>query len=73
MIVAKVLQKGQIVIPKEIRKKTNIKPGNKVEVMVVKERIVITPFKESFTERFKGIIKGRLSLDELERLYGEKT
>ena len=30
---------------------------------------MIIPFKRSYTEDFKGHIKGRLSLEELERLY----
>jgi AbrB family looped-hinge helix DNA binding protein len=73
MLVAKVLEKGQIVIPKEVREKTKLFPGDKVEIKVTEEGIVILPFKKSFTENFKGHIKGKLSLEQLEKLYGEKT
>jgi len=69
-LIAKVLKKGQIVIPKEIREKIGIIPGDRVEVKVVKSDILISPFREKYTEEAKGVIKGRLSLKELEELYG---
>jgi len=71
-LIAKVLKKGQIVIPKEIREKTGITPGDRVEVKVVKSDILISPFREKYTEEAKGVIKGRLSLKELEELYGAR-
>ncbi|MBW2078202.1 MAG: AbrB/MazE/SpoVT family DNA-binding domain-containing protein [Deltaproteobacteria bacterium] len=71
-MIAKVLKKGQIVIPKEIREKIGIIPGDRVEVKVVKSDILISPFREKYTEEAKGVIKGRLSLKELEELYGAR-
>jgi len=71
-LIAKVLKKGQIVIPKEIRQKIGITPGDRVEVKVVKSNILISPFREKYTEEAKGVIKGRLSLQELEELYGAR-
>jgi AbrB family looped-hinge helix DNA binding protein len=73
MLVAKVLEKGQIVIPNEIRKKANLVPGDKVEVKLTEEGIVILPFKKSYTESFRGHLKGKLSLEKLEKLYAEKS
>lgn len=73
MIVARVLTKGQIVIPKEARQQMDISPGDKVEVKVTKEGIIISPIKMTFTEKFTGIVKGKLSLRELEELYAEKS
>jgi AbrB family looped-hinge helix DNA binding protein len=73
MLVAKVLGKGQIVIPKEARKKASIVPGDKVEVKVTDKGIVILPLKKSYTESFRGLVKGRLSMEDLERLYAEKS
>ncbi|GFP21029.1 hypothetical protein HKBW3S06_00255 [Candidatus Hakubella thermalkaliphila] len=73
MLVARVLQKGQIVIPKEARKKANLAPGDRVEVRITEEGIVIVPFKKSYTESFRGLVKGKLSLEELEKLYAEKS
>ena len=71
-MIAKVLKKGQIVIPKEIREKIGIIPGDRVEVKVIKSDILISPFREKYTEEAKGVIKGRLSLKELEELYGAR-
>jgi AbrB family looped-hinge helix DNA binding protein len=73
MPISRVLTKGQIVIPKELRKKANISPGDKVEVKMTKEGITILPIKKTHTEKFRGIIKGKLSLEELENLYAEKS
>jgi AbrB family looped-hinge helix DNA binding protein len=72
MSIAKMLTKGQIVIPKEIREKMNIKPGDRVEVTATEKHVMISPIRKTFTESFKGAVKGRLSLKELERLYAEK-
>jgi AbrB family looped-hinge helix DNA binding protein len=72
MATAKVLAKGQIVIPKEIRIKMNLSPGDRVEVKVTEQGIVILPVKKSYTELYKGIVKGRLSLEELDELHGAK-
>ena len=72
MLVAKMLQKGQIVIPKAAREKAHIGPGDKVEVRVTEQGIVILPIKKGQAEHFQGTVTGRLSLKELERLYAEK-
>jgi AbrB family looped-hinge helix DNA binding protein len=73
MPIARVLTKGQVVIPKELREKINISPGDKVEIKVIAEGIVIMPLKKTYTEKYRGIIKGKLSLEELENLYAEKS
>ncbi len=70
---ATVLAKGQIVIPKEIREKANIHTGDKVDVQITPKGIVVTPIRKTYTEKFKGIIKGKLSMKELEDLYAEKS
>jgi len=73
MLVAKVLNKGQIVIPKEARDKAHIGAGDKVEIRVTEEGIIVIPLRKSYTESFKGVMKGRLSIDELEKLHAEET
>jgi AbrB family looped-hinge helix DNA binding protein len=69
MSIAKVLGKGQIVIPKKIREDAKISPGDKVEVKMTKEGIVIIPVRKTHTDRYKGIIRGKLSMKKLESLY----
>ena len=73
MLVARVLEKGQIVIPKKARDLVKLSPGDKVEVKVTEGGIVILPFKKSYTESFKGHVKGKLSLEKLGKLYAEKS
>ncbi len=69
---ARILSKGQIVIPKEIRKQLGLMPGDIVEVKAVGKGITIQPLRKSQTEEIRGIVKGRLSLEELEELYGNR-
>jgi AbrB family looped-hinge helix DNA binding protein len=73
MTTAKVLAKGQVVIPKEIRGKIGITPGDRVELKLVREGVVLIPVKKNATEKFKGIIKGRLTLEKLEALHAENS
>jgi len=73
MLVAKMLEKGQIVIPKEVRKKANLAPGDKFEVKVTDSgAVIILPLKKNYTESFRGRVKGRLSLADLDKFYAEK-
>jgi len=73
MATAKVLAKGQIVIPKEIRDKMKILPGDRVEVEMTEQGIVISPLNKSYTNLYKGVVKGILSLKELEELHAQKA
>jgi AbrB family looped-hinge helix DNA binding protein len=73
MRTAKVLAKGQVVIPKEIWVKIGIGPGDRVELKLVKEGVVLIPVKKNATEKFRGIITGRLTLNELEALHAEES
>jgi len=72
MATAKVLAKGQIVIPQAMRTKMNLAPGDRVEVNLTQEGIVIQSIKKSYTETYKGIVKGRLSSEELDELHGKQ-
>jgi AbrB family looped-hinge helix DNA binding protein len=73
MIIARMLGKGQIVIPKELRVKAHIGPGDKLEVRVTEEGIIISRLSKSYTDSFTGIVKGSLSLQDLEWLHAGKS
>lgn len=73
MAMAKILAKGQIVIPKEIRERANIHTGDKVDVQMTLKGIVVVPIKKTYTDKVRGIVKGKLSMEELEDLYAEKS
>lgn len=73
MPMAKVLAKGQIVIPKEIREKANIHSGDKVDVQITPKGIVVVPIKKTYTDKARGIVKGKLSMKQLDDLYAERS
>ncbi len=54
--------KGQVVIPKKERDKIGIKPGSKVMVDAVGDRIEIHPLPENPIDYFCGIFKEGTSL-----------
>ncbi|MBU1026566.1 MAG: AbrB/MazE/SpoVT family DNA-binding domain-containing protein, partial [Candidatus Margulisbacteria bacterium] len=66
MMTTKLSEKGQIVIPIELRRKYNIGPGTKVELMDIGGEIVIIPLTvKSPIEQAKGFLKGGKSTREL--------
>jgi AbrB family looped-hinge helix DNA binding protein len=56
MITATVSSKYQVVIPKEIREKLNIKVGQKFQILHYGERIEFIPPKS--VKRMRGFLKG---------------
>lgn len=65
MPIITISSKGQIVIPKKIRKDLGIKPGQKVSVRVIdSQRIELLPLPENPIEAFCGIFEEGSSLTE---------
>jgi len=63
MATVKVLAKGQIVIPAEIRKKIGLKPGRKVLLTLVdKHKVSIEPIPDDPIEAACGMLQGGPSL-----------
>ena len=54
--------RGQIVIPKEIRRQLQIVPGKKLLIKAEGDRAIITPLPDDPVEYFCGFFKDRLSL-----------
>lgn len=52
MAVVTVSPKFQVVIPKDVREKLNIRPGQKVEAFAIGSRIELVPVEP--IERFRG-------------------
>ncbi len=73
MPTARVLAKGQIVIPKDIREKANIHTGDKVDVQITPKGIIVVPIKKTYTEKTRGSVKGKLSMKDMDDLYAEKS
>lgn len=55
----KIEQMGRILIPKNIREKTGMRPGEEVEIRIEKGEIVIKPLLnvETFSRELKGCVK----------------
>lgn len=62
MTVVKVPAKGQVVIPKELRKKYGIRPETEVLIADGNGRIVVAPLLEDQVKQAKGVLKGGRSL-----------
>jgi AbrB family looped-hinge helix DNA binding protein len=58
MSLAQISSKGQILIPKRIRKKYGVKPGGKVQILEQTEGIMIKPAPEDPLETACGFLKG---------------
>ena len=65
MSVAKVGEKGQIVIPKEMRDMFNIKPGDTVLVLADKERGIAIVSNEDYMKFAQSIFRNVLSKSHL--------
>jgi len=57
MPMAKVSEKGWVVIPKELRKKYGIKPGSQVSFVDLGGTLYLVPIPEDPIEAFRGIWK----------------
>lgn len=64
MSVAKVSQKGQIVIPNRLRKKYGIHPKGEVLITEVNDKIVIIPLLREPVKEARGLLKGGRSLTQ---------
>ena len=62
MIVVTASSRGQIVIPKEIRKKLNIVAGKKLSVKAEGDQVLLTLLPDDPVEAFCGIFKDKSSL-----------
>ena len=54
--------RGQIVIPKEIRKQLNIVAGKRLSVKAQGDRVLLTPLPDDPVQAFCGIFKEKSSL-----------
>jgi len=56
MTTVTVSPKYQVVIPKDVRESTGIKPGQKVQILVYKGRIELIPLRP--IEELRGLLRG---------------
>ena len=60
--------KYQVVIPKEVREKLGLSPGQKIQVVVYDDRIVLIPIRP--TKQMRGFLKG---IDTRVRREGDRA
>jgi AbrB family looped-hinge helix DNA binding protein len=74
MSVTQLTQKGQILVPKHLRRKLGLKPGGKVHLDEEGGRLVLTPVPSDPIEAATGFLKGRFSLTaDLRREHREEA
>ena len=61
---AKVSRKGWVVIPREIRERYGIKPGDQVQIVDHAGRIAIVPTLTDSVRQSRGLLKGMPSLTD---------
>lgn len=64
MATVKVSRKGWVVIPREIRERYGIRPGDRVHIVDYAGRIAIVPALQDPIRQGRGLLKGRPSLTE---------
>jgi len=72
MMTAKISTKGQLVIPKEVRKKFDIEPGTFFEIRIEKDNIILIPMKKGPLDNLYGKFAGENILAELEREHSDE-
>ena len=65
MALMQVSNKGQVVIPHELRKRCGIEPGGKVEMMEQGGRIVIMPLPKDPVKGSRGMLKWKKSTRQI--------
>jgi len=64
---ATISSKNQIVIPREAREKLGLKAGDKLEVVVKDDMMIVFPTPKSWEKALRGIAKGLYPPDYLEK------
>ncbi len=64
MTVVTTSSRGQIVIPRDVRKKLNILPGKKILIRAEEDRAILFPLPDDPVEHFCGIFQEGSSLIE---------
>jgi AbrB family looped-hinge helix DNA binding protein len=73
MAVTQLSEKGQILIPKQLRRKLGLKPGSKVQLSEEKGRLVLSPVPDDPIAAVAGFLEGDYSLTaDLRREHREE-
>lgn len=67
----KVAKKGQIVIPKPLRDRFRIRENSHVRLVATEEGVLIRPALQKPWLGLRGVLRGALTIEELDRLLEE--
>lgn len=74
MAVSQISSKGQILIPRQLRRKLGFKAGGKVQLIEEGGRLVIAPAADDPIAAATGFLTGKFSLtDDLRREHREEA
>lgn len=74
MAVTQLSGKGQILIPKQVRKKFGFKPGGKVQLLEEEGRLVLSAVPADPIAAATGFLKGKFSLtQDLQREHRDEA
>jgi AbrB family looped-hinge helix DNA binding protein len=74
MSVTHLTAKGQILVPRNLRRKLGIRPGGKVHLAEEEGRLVLTPVPPDPIQAATGFLKGKFSLtSDLRREHSEEA
>jgi len=65
---AMLTQKSQVTMPKKIRNVLGIGPGDEIEYITVKGKIVLSKKKNSIFDKYKGILGASKTADIIDEL-----
>jgi AbrB family looped-hinge helix DNA binding protein len=65
--------KGQLVLPKKIREKLNLKIGDQFQVRVMDDKIILEPVKKGAIKKLHGVLTDTNVLKELEEEHRKEV
>lgn len=71
--IAKVSRKGWIVVPKELRDRYGISPGDKILITEADNGLMLRPLPADPTKSFRGILKGHALVEALTETRREEV
>lgn len=63
MSIAKITSKGQLTVPREVRDRLGVGPGDSLEFHLEDDRVVVTPVRQRRLEEFRGLFSGKQALE----------
>ena len=72
MPITTISQKGQIVIPKELRRRHGMPPGSKVLVIELDDHVAVMPLPEGPIKASRGMLKTEKSVGQVLKAYKDE-